>query len=280
MVTVKAPAKINLSLEVISQRVDGYHEIRSVLQAIDLGDTLHFEISKDVRFMCDMRGWTAEKSLVTKTVDLLKKTTGCSKGVTVEIEKRLPLLSGLGGDSSDAAALLIGLDKLWSLGLTSAKLAELAAHLGSDVTFFLHGGTAEVKGRGEIVTPLPSLTEMWVVLIIPHVPPDPGKTKRMYSLLDREHYSNGLITQKLVETLHKGEEISPSLLFNTFENIAFKDKVLKIQIERLTRMGAMHVHLAGSGPALFSIMLSKERAAEIYRRCISQGMKVFLAKTI
>jgi 4-diphosphocytidyl-2-C-methyl-D-erythritol kinase len=280
MLTLKAPAKINLTLEVLAQRVDGYHEIRSVLQTISLCDVLRLENADDIKIMCDMRGWIAEKSLVIRVIDLLKKATGYSKGVTVVIEKHLPLMSGLGGDSSDAAALLSGLDKLWSLGLSSAKLAELTAQLGSDVTFFLHGGTAEVKGRGEIVIPLPALPMMWAVVVIPRVSTDPNKTKRMYSSLNQEHYTRGVITQELVENLHKGEVINSSLLFNTFENIAFKDKVLKIQIEHLTKLGAMNVHLAGSGPTLFSLFSGREQAEEIYRRCIRQGMNVFLATTL
>jgi 4-diphosphocytidyl-2-C-methyl-D-erythritol kinase len=279
MITVKAPAKINLTLEVLSIRPDGFHEIRSVLQTVDLCDTLRLETTKNVTFRSDMSGWSAGKSLVIKAVDLLKKTTGCLKGVTVEIEKRLPLMSGLGGDSSDAAALLRGLDKLWELGLSSERLSELAAQLGSDVTFFLHGGTALAKGRGEILTPLPALAGLWVVLVMPPVPSVPGKTGRMYSMLMPEYFTDGKMTQKLVETLHKAGEFSPSLLFNTFENIAFKDKILKVHIGKLAKLGMTDVHLAGSGPTLFMMLPGKDRAEDIYRRCILEGMKAYLVNT-
>jgi 4-diphosphocytidyl-2-C-methyl-D-erythritol kinase len=281
MVTVKAPAKINLTLEVLGKRPDGFHEIRSVLQTIDLFDTLHLKNSGDVAFRCDMPGWSAEKSLVTRAVSLLKKTTGCSKGVTVEIEKRLPLLSGLGGDSSDAAALLRGLNRLWKLRLSIEKLQELAAQLGSDVTFFLGGGTALAEGRGEIIRPLPALPKMYMVLVVSDIPCEPGKTGRMYAALKPEHFTDGKITEKFVKTLHKDNYFDASLLFNAFENVAFDMYPgLTAYRERLINLGAPQVHLAGSGLTLFSIMPDKARAEALYGKCESQGMKAYLAQTL
>ncbi len=120
-------------------------------------DVLHFEKSPQIEFKSDLSEWAADKSLVSRTVDLLQKVTGYTEGVTIEIEKRIPLVSGLGGDSSNAAATLKGLNQLWGLGLSPEKLRELAAKLGSDVPFFLNGGTALMEGRGEIITPLPPL---------------------------------------------------------------------------------------------------------------------------
>jgi 4-diphosphocytidyl-2-C-methyl-D-erythritol kinase len=301
MLTLKAPAKINLTLEVLGKRSDGFrkkgvqpegfrqkgaqpegfHEIRSVLQTIDLCDTLHLEVGWGVSFQCDMPGWSADKSLVSKTVNLLRETTGCTKGAKISIEKRIPLMSGLGGDSSDAAAILRGLNELWRLNLSTEKLVGLAAQLGSDVVFFLHGGTALVAGRGEIITPLPPLIRMWVVLVIPDVPVEPGKTGRMYAALKPSHFTNGKITQKLVETLHKGEGFSPSMLFNTFENIAFDDyNIRRVYVEHLIKIGAPHVHLAGSGPTLFTILEEREKAVNLFKICRNQGMKTYLVGTL
>ncbi len=282
MVTVKAPAKINLTLEVLRQRPDGYHEIRSVLQAINLYDTLQLEESKGINFRCDSPEWSAGKSLLSRTVSLLKKITGCLKGVTVEIEKHIPLMAGLGGDSSGAAALLCGLNKLWGLGLSPEKLHMLAAQLGSDVSFFLHGGTALSEGRGEIVTPLPSLPRMWVVLVVvPDIPAEPGKTGRMYASLKPGHFTDGSITDKLVETLHKEKPFNSSILFNTFENIAFDSySGLGVYKEHLIKMGAPHVHLAGSGPTLFTLYDNKDKAEEIGTRCKDQAMQAHMAETL
>ncbi len=281
MLTLQAPAKINITLEVLRKLPDGFHEIRSILQTIDLYDTLYVQAGRGVNFQCDMEGWTAEKSLVSKTVALLQESTDCKQGAEIKIEKRIPLMSGLGGDSSDAAALLKGLNDLWGLGLTDAKLAGLAAKLGSDVAFFLHGGTALATGKGEKITPLPPIAPMWLVLVTPELPVETGKTGRMYASLKPAHFTDGDITAKVVDALRQGKPFKPAMLFNTFENIAFADfNIRRIYIEHLMKMGALRVHLAGSGPALFTIFQDNARAEDIYNKCISQRMKAFLAKTL
>lgn len=280
MLTVKAPAKINLTLEVLKKRPDGYHEIKSVLQAIGLYDTLKLEVAESTTFLYDMPDWSAEKSLLIKAVELLKKATGNVNGVRVEIEKRIPMMAGLGGDSSDAAALLRGLNQLWKLGLKPEELQKLAAQLGSDVPFFLYGGAALAEGRGEKVTPLPPLPRMWAVLVVPDVPREPGKTGRMYASLRSEHYTDGSITRKLVEALHNTTEFNSAMLFNTFENIAFEDNKLHIYIEHLKKLGASHVHLAGSGPTLYTLFTEKAQVEDFRERCKAQGMETYLAATL
>ena len=281
MLTLKAPAKINLTLEVLRKLPDGFHEIRSILQTIDLYDTLYIQAGRGISFQCDMQGWSAEKSLVSKTVALLQEVTDCKQGAEIKIEKRIPLMSGLGGDSSDAAALLRGLNDLWGLGLTDVKLAGLAAKLGSDVAFFLHGGTALATGKGEKITPLPPIAPMWLVLVTPELPVETGKTGRMYASLKPAHFTDGDITANMVDALRQGKPFKPAMLFNTFENIAFADfNIRRIYIEHLMKMGALSVHLAGSGPALFTIFQDNARAKDIYSKCISQRMKAFLAKTL
>jgi 4-diphosphocytidyl-2-C-methyl-D-erythritol kinase len=281
MVTVTAPAKINLTLEVLGRRSDGFHEICSILQTIDLCDILHIKVGQGVSFECDSPGWSAEKSLVSRAVSLLSEATGCSLGVEIKIEKRIPLLSGLGGDSSDAAALLRGLNELWGLGLQQERLVGLASKLGSDVAFFVCGGTALAEGRGEIITPLPPLAKMWVVLVVPDVPVESGKTGQMYAAIKPSHFTDGAITEKLAETLRKGGKFSPSKLFNTFENIAFDEyNMRKVYLEHIVKLGAPHVHLTGSGTALFTMFSGKTGAEDLYTRCKNQGMKVYMASTV
>ncbi len=281
MLTVKAPAKLNLTLEVLGKRPDGFHEIRSVLQTIDLCDTLHFEGGEKITFNCDMEGWLAKESLVSRAASLLQEVARRSEGVSIKIEKRIPLMSGLGGDSSDAVAVLRGLNELWGLGLSREKLPGLAAQLGSDVSFFLHGGTALVEGRGEKVSPLPSLPNMWVVLVVPDVPGKAGKTARMYQSLTAPHYTDGKITEKLVDVIKGGGEFNTSMLFNTFENIAFDDfNIRHAYVEHLIKLGATNVHIAGSGPTLFTMLENKILAEELLARCKNQGMETYLAATI
>ncbi len=280
MLTVLAPAKVNLTLEVLAKRRDGFHEIRSVIQAINLYDSLHFQLSRNTEFKCNMPGWLPEESLVSRATSLLREATGCTKGVTIEVEKRIPLMSGLGGDSSDAAAVLCGLNELWGLGLSREKLLELAPQLGSDVAFFLYGGTALVEGRGERVAPLLALPHRWVVLVVPSVPREPGKTKRLYASLKTSHYTDGQTTRRLLEELKVGGDVTPSLLFNTFENVVFtRSSELTRYRGHIVKVGATNVHLAGSGPALFTLLEDKTEAEDLYSRLQQQGLESYLTDT-
>jgi 4-diphosphocytidyl-2-C-methyl-D-erythritol kinase len=281
MLTIQAPAKLNLTLEVLSPRSDGYHEIRSIIQTINLCDSLSFQLSQKVEFRCDLPAWSAGKSLVSRATGLLKEVTGSGKGVTIEISKHIPLVAGLGGDSSDAAATLQGLNALWELGLTQEKLVELASGLGSDVGFFLYGGTALVKGRGEMVTPLPSLSRKWVVLMFPSVPLLRDKTKQLYASLKPEHYSRGEVTDRLVARLTSGEEIRPSDLFNVFDSVAASSFAgFEEYRGKFLDAGAQQVHLAGSGPTLFSLLKDRSQAEKIYRRLKEQGLESHLGYTL
>jgi 4-diphosphocytidyl-2-C-methyl-D-erythritol kinase len=280
MLEINAPAKINLTLEVLSERSDGYHDIRSVIQPVKLCDKITLEQSPDVSISCEMSGWTVEKSLVKQAIDLMWMASDKSRGVNIRLEKNIPLLSGLGGDSSDAAGILDGLNEFWGLELSPERILEMAAQLGSDVYFFLGGGTALVEGRGEVVSMLPHLPRMWVILVMPDVPVELGKTAAMYSKLKPAHFTDGSITQKLVDVIIDGRNIDSSLFFNTFENIAFQDNALLAFKEHLIRLGAPHVHLCGSGSTLYTTMDSQSVAEDIYIRCQDQGMEVCITETI
>jgi 4-diphosphocytidyl-2-C-methyl-D-erythritol kinase len=278
MLTVLAPAKINLTLEVLGKRPDGFHEIRSVIQTINLCDSLRFRLSGKLRFSCDNPDLIVEESLMSRAAALLQQASGCFKGATIEISKRIPLTSGLGGDSSDAAAILRGLNQLWQLGLSLPELVELAPRLGSDVAFFLYGGTALVEGRGERVTPLPSLPYMWVVLMVPPVPRMVEKTRQLYASLNPEHYTKGQFTDRVVVGLTGGSEVTSSMLFNVFEEVALDNfPPLGEYREQFLKAGASSVHLAGSGPALFTLVKNKAQAEKIYKNLQQQGLESYLA---
>ena len=280
MLTVKAPAKINLTLEVLGERPDGFHNIRSVIQAIDLCDSLSFSPSDKIEVSSDSPDFVAGRSLISSATALLQRVKGCSQGVRIAVEKRIPLSSGLGGDSSGAAAVLLGLNELWTPELKPADLLELAMRLGSDVAFFLYGGTALVEGRGEKVAPLPSLPHSWVVLLVPKLPIIEGKTKRLYDRLKPNHYSHGEITDSMVVGLTRGV-VSPSMLFNTFENVTYDFfPELKVYKEHFLKLGAKNVHLAGSGPTLFAMTEDKSEAEDLYTRCQDQGLDCYLAATL
>jgi 4-diphosphocytidyl-2-C-methyl-D-erythritol kinase len=189
-------------------------------------------------------------------------------------------MAGLGGDSSDAAALLKGLNKIWGLKLSLKKMQSIAGEIGSDVPFFLQGGTALMEGRGEKITIIPAPPEMRVVIVVPDVPDAPGKTARMYAALKKEHFTDGKITGELVSALHNNT-FDDSLLFNTFENVAYDEfPGLKTYQEHLLKLGAKRVHLAGAGPALYTLFKEKTGAEDYYKKCIDQKLNAYLAETL
>ena len=281
MLTILVQAKLNLTLEVLGEYRDGFHEIRSVIQTISLCDSLHFQLGQNMEFKSDMPDWIPEKSLISKATGLIRETTGCTRGATIKVNKRIPWLSGLGGDSSDAAAILRGLNKLWGLGLSLKELLKLAAQLSSDASFFLYGGTALAEGRGEIVTPLPSLPQMWVVLMMPPVSRVERKTEQLYASLKASHYTGGQVTDRLVTLLNRGGEVTASSLFNVFDEVALDNFAgLDRHRERFLKAGAQKVHLAGSGPALFALVRDKNQAGKIYGNLQKQGLESYLSETL
>ncbi len=281
MIKLEAPAKINLTLEVLAKHNDGFHEVRSIIQTINLCDSFSFQPGKEIVIKCDKENWDSQKSLVTRAAVLLQAETGCARGAIIGLSKKIPLSSGLGGDSSDAAVVLSGLNRLWNLGISLGGLAELASQLGSDVPFFLSGGTALLQGRGELVSPLPSMQKMWLVLLMPPVQSLDNKTAQMYKSLNAKHYTDGRQTEEVVGLLTKGEDIAPANLFNIFENIAFNSfEGLDGYRKKFLKAGASRVHLAGSGPALFTMVKEKAEAEKIYSGLKRQGLEAYLAETL
>ena len=191
---VRAYAKLNLTLEVLGRRPDGYHEITSVLQTVSLADVLSFRPAPTLSLRCSDPTLVSEDNLALRAARLLGETTGCTQGAEVTLEKHIPVASGLGGGSADAAAALWALDRLWDLRLPETQLSTLAARLGSDVPFFLQGGTALAQGRGERVTQLPPAPEAWFLVVRPPLE-IPTKTATLYGMLDQRHWTKGKATK-------------------------------------------------------------------------------------
>ncbi len=277
---LKAYAKINLTLEVIGERPDGYHEIVSVMQAISLYDTLSFQLGDNISLGCNIPELTSSDNSVVRAAKLLQEATGCRKGASISLSKGIPWASGLGGGNSDAAATLQALNELWGLNLSFQDLREIASKLGSDIFFFLHGArTALVEGRGEEVTPLPS-PKLWLVVMKPPIDM-PQKTQRMYASLEPSQFTTGQFTRRIVESLRRGDRIIPSFCYNIFENVAFSlFPGLEEYRRRFLDAGASMVHLAGAGPALFTLVESKAEGEEICRRLKKEGMEVYVAETL
>lgn len=259
IVTTIAPAKVNWTLEVLGRRDDGFHEVRTVLQTIDLRDTVR--VSSLNRIEVGLAGRTAglegapEDNLAYRAAVLLREKVGDpSLGALVEIEKSVPVGAGLGGGSSDAAAVMRALNRLWAAGLSAPELACLGSKLGSDVPFFFAGGTAFGTGRGDEIRPLRDVAARRLIIVAPTGAVE-KKTARMYSRLEPEQYSHGAATRALLEKLEGGREPEDGDIVNVFEAVA--DEVfpaLASLRQRAADAGAGRLRLAGSGPALFALM--------------------------
>lgn len=276
MLTVYAPAKVNLVLEVLGKDND-YHRISSIVQSIDLCDVLNFELDKEIHFDCDKPSLKRD-NLVTRAASLLKESTECDLGARIDLRKFIPWGVGLGGGSSDAAATLLALNELWGLGLPISELIPLAFELGSDVPFFIHKGTALVERKGEKVTPLPSLPSTSFVLLVPPLPRVQSKTKQMYGNLRVADFTGGQFVQAALSSLRQGKRLDPDVMFNVFERVAFDffpglDKYRRA----LQEAGAPRVYVAGSGPCLFSLFAEAKEAGEVVSRLKKQGLECYLA---
>jgi len=284
MLTFPVYAKVNLTLEVLGRRSDGYHEISSVLQTIDLVDLLSFEPATGIRFVCHDpgTGQTASfEEMAMKAASLLLRETACSKGAVIRAENlRIPRAVGLGSSAGVPAAVIKGLNELWSLGLSLEELSRLAARLGSDTPFFIYGGTALVEGRGERITPLPPPLPIWLVLLKPAIDPLPSKTAAMYSLLDPSHFTTGATTRRLVSELRHSRPLQSSLLCNTFEDVAFDFfPQLGRYRRRFLAAGAGSVHLVGAGPMLFTLVPGQTEGERLAKRLEDEGLEALLVQT-
>ena len=279
-VRIEAHAKVNLCIEVLGRRDDGYHEVASVLQTISFADTLVFEPGETISLRCDVADLDLPDNLVLEAAKLLQDATGTRQGAGIHLSKRIPVAAGLGSGATDAAATLVGLDRLWGTELPAERLEELAAQLGSDVPFFLQGGTAFASGRGEHVSALPPVPQAWIVLLKPAIEMA-SKTARMYAMLNDGHFSAGLRTERLAAHLRAGGDMDESLLYNVFEEVAF-DFVPDLSGHRslFLEAGAASVHLAGAGPALFTVVPGEAEGGAVRDRLEAQGLEAYVARTV
>ena len=262
---VKAPAKINLSLDVLHKRPDGYHEVEMIMTTIDLADRLELtlldrdeiQIISHNRFVPD-----DQRNLAYQAGLLLKERFSIKKGVAITIEKNIPVAAGLAGGSSDAAATLKGLNKLWKLGLTIDELAELGAKIGSDVSFCVYGGTALATGRGEIISKLPAPPTCWVVLAKPHIGVSTADVYRRLDLSKIQHPN----TKKMIEAIERDDFNGVcSQIGNVLEDVTLKlhPEVALIK-DQMKRFGADAVLMSGSGPTVFGLVQHDSRMQRVY----------------
>ena len=278
-VVEEAHAKLNLTLEILGRRPDGYHELASVMQTIDLHDDVTAEPAEEIKVECNDPSLAGEANLAHRAAEALRKQAPAGLGALITITKRIPVAAGLGGGSSDAAAVLRALNRVWGLGLPHERLAAIGAAVGSDVPFLVHGGAAHVRGRGEQVTRLPPADLGLLVVLCPDIQLE-AKTSQLFSRVTSGIYTTGGLTSKLAARIRGRGDVPAELMFNAFNVLApHVFPGWAVYRDTLASMGAREIMLAGAGPSMFAIVPRKEIGTAwqllLEKR---QGWKAFIVK--
>ncbi|MDN4608862.1 4-(cytidine 5'-diphospho)-2-C-methyl-D-erythritol kinase [Sporosarcina highlanderae] len=271
MLYEKAPAKINLTLDVLHKREDGFHEVEMIMTTVDLADQVWLRPAHDglitikvsERFVPNDR-----KNLAYQAADLLRRQFNVREGVEITLNKKIPVAAGLAGGSSDAAATLRGLNRLWNLQLSVDELAEIGAKIGSDVSFCVHGGTALAKGRGEKIEHLPAPPNCWVILAKPAISVSTADIYRNLNLSSIKHPD----TAGMLDALNSGDYNKMcSTLGNVLEPVTMElHPQVVILKKKMEQFGADAVLMSGSGPTVFGFVRQEARVSRIYN-----GLKGF-----
>lgn len=285
-ITLRAFAKINLSLRIKETRADGFHDVQTILQAIDLSDRITCEARRGpFEIRCDMPGVPADSTnLVWKAAQLLWEASGRggeARHALVSLRKQIPMKAGLGGGSSNAAAALVGLRHVWKLRVPDDQMYALASRLGSDVPYFLVGGTALGLGRGDEVYPLENLPRYWVVLAIPSFG---VATKEAYEWFDekrgRVQFSPASVPENCTRPLFRARPLFAGVsLINDLEAPVMARHPLIGQLkQRLTERGAIIAAMSGSGSTVFGVFRSAGAAGTAARGLKAEGVRVVTAR--
>ena len=287
LLTLSANAKINLTLDILGTREDGYHEVAMIMQEISLHDTLSMgKLNQGISLTIVIEGQQGtlpadESNLCWKAAALVQKEYNLQEGVEIHLTKRIPMAAGLAGGSADAAAVLKGMNHLFRLGMTEARLCELGARLGSDIPFCIMGGTMLATGRGEVLTRLPSFPRLSVVLAKPPVGVSTAWAYKTYDAgYDGPHPDN----EAMLEAIHGGDaHKAAGLLCNVLEGVTETEHPVIADYKRLMmEHGAMASMMSGSGPTVFGLVREKQQAwhlADTLKKYDGEA-GVFVAETL
>jgi 4-diphosphocytidyl-2-C-methyl-D-erythritol kinase len=254
---LKAPAKVNYRLDVLGKRPDGYHDLRMVMQRIDLCDDITIARSETpgVRVVCGRNGVPdGPGNIAWRAADALLKASGRSDGLDIAIAKHIPVAAGLGGGSSDAATVLMGVNELLGLGLTTERLMEIGVTLGADVPFFVFGKTALAEGIGEHLSPIDDIPQVWLVLINPNIHVSTAWVYQSLQLTSDR-------TADTIPRLYQGVSDICAILSNDLEAVTIRRfPVIREIKERLLAAGAAGSLMSGSGPTVFGLFAAENDA--------------------
>lgn len=266
-ITLDAPAKINLSLDITGLREDGYHELEMIMQSISLSDIIRVKkIRSGIDIHCsDKRIPENKDNLAYKAAQVVLDKYKIDSGVEINIKKNIPLAAGLAGGSTDAAAVLKAVDSLYRLNISREKFYVMARKIGSDVSFCLYGGTAFASGRGDILKQLPDLKKIWLVLIKPSLE---VSTPEIYKSYDKRKIELNIPTARLVDQLKGQANVDWSAGFaNVLEKVT-EEKIREIKTikKKLASFDPEFILMSGSGPTVFAIVEDEAKAEEIVEK--------------
>lgn len=277
----KAYAKINLSIDVIGKRADGYHEVRMIMQSVDLYDKLKFENRMNaIKLYCNSPYVPCDRrNIVYKVLELLKKKYDVPFGMEVNIQKIIPVAAGLGGGSTDAASAIIAANEIWKLGMSYEDMMDVGKQVGADVPFCIKGGTALAEGIGEKITNLPPLENLSIVLA---KPPIPVSTREVYGNLKLDEIVVRPETEKLVKALHeKDARYIAGSMVNVLETVTVRKYPVIQEIKSIMiQYGALGSLMTGSGPTVFGVFDNLNNAEKCYNRFRDYIKEVYMVKTI
>ncbi|MFH0752982.1 MAG: 4-(cytidine 5'-diphospho)-2-C-methyl-D-erythritol kinase [Candidatus Omnitrophota bacterium] len=283
-VIIPAYAKLNLTLTILGRRPDGFHALSTLFERIDLHDDLTFALKPEgvIKISCDdPRVPCDERNLVYKAARLLIDAKNVKKGVHVTIKKRIPVAAGLAGGSSNAAAALMGLNRLWDMGLSRVKLVQYAARLGSDVAFFLYDVPFALgAGRGEIIKPLDIRMRLWHFLVVPKAP---VLTKDVYGCYAQMHpgLTKPRADDTIIRSLRKNNPAAVGrALVNDLEApiLSLKPHLGKLK-RRVGAQDVLGVAFSGSGPSVYAVVASEEKALRLKKIFARTYHQVFAVRT-
>ena len=280
---VRSYAKINLTLDVLGKRADGYHELATIMQMVDMYDTLCLtRLDEDeVQIVSTQAELNNSTNLAVRAAQTIRKHFSLKQGVHIELQKRIPMAAGLGGGSSNAAAVLLALRAWWHLPLSAEDLLALAASLGSDVPFFLTKGLTLCRGRGEILTPIHAYwpaSLRWLLLVKPAIS---VSTADVFRHLPVSDYTDGVHTQAVYTVLlAKGTPVREDMHNGLERGVLERYPEVAQAREALLSAGATFVRLSGSGPTLFAPFAELAHAEQVRRHLHEQGYEVYLTRAI
>ncbi len=275
MLKIKAAAKINLSLDIVGVREDGYHLLETIMQSVDLFDEISISLTNESISVISSNADLGDKNdIAYRAAELFLKEIGSDKGVEITINKNIPLSAGLGGGSADAAAVILGLNKLFGNPINTKKLTELALKIGADVPYFLYGGTVLVSGIGEICTPITSLPDCYIVLAKKE---EKKSTKYMYSLIDNCKENIHIDTAAIVSAIENNDINTAAKMFGNSFSLAWDNTEIK---EITRKFNPIALSLSGSGPTYFVVFRERDSADNCTKALIDNGYQAFTTQPV